>query len=78
MADIGSHWCDAVEYMTGLRMDKVCADFATFHKTRKKPTKPVASYAGMLLKPEDYVDVPINTEDYASVLFKMVMVRMAV
>lgn len=71
IADIGSHWCDAVEYMTGLRMDKVCADFATFHKTRKKPMKPVASYAGMLLKPEDYVDVPINTEDYASVLFKM-------
>ncbi len=71
VADIGSHWCDAVEYMTGMKIEKVCADFATFHETRKKPLKPVASYAGMMLKPEDYQDVPINTEDYASVLFKM-------
>ncbi len=71
VADIGSHWCDAVEYMTGMKIEKVCADFATFHKTRKKPLKPVASYAGMMLKPEDYTDVPINTEDYACVLFKM-------
>jgi predicted dehydrogenase len=71
VADIGSHWCDAVEYMTGLNISRVCADFATFYPTRKKPSKPVASYAGMLLKPEDYTDVPINTEDYASMLFHM-------
>jgi len=44
------------------------ADFATFHKIRKKPLKPVDTYAGKILKPSDYRDVPINTEDYATVL----------
>ena len=70
IADIGSHWMDLIEHITGLRIQAVCADFATFHKTRKKPLKPVETYAGKVLKPEDYQDVPINTEDYATVLLR--------
>jgi len=69
IADIGSHWMDLMEHVTGLQIQEVCADFATFHKVRKKPLKPVETYAGKVLKPEDYQDVPINTEDYATVLF---------
>ena len=37
MADIGSHWCDMVEHVTGLRITALCADLQTFHKTRKRP-----------------------------------------
>lgn len=70
-ADIGSHWIDLVEYITGLRAVEVLADFAIFHKTRKKPTKEIATYSGMALRPEDYEEVPITTEDYATVLFHM-------
>ncbi len=70
VADIGSHWLDSVEFMTGIRIDKVCADFATFYPTRKKPLKPVETYSGKVLTPDDYADVPIDTEDYASVLLK--------
>ncbi|WP_066646739.1 Gfo/Idh/MocA family protein [Christensenella timonensis] len=70
VADIGSHWLDSVEFMTGIKIDKVCADFATFYPTRKKPLKPVETYSGKVLTPDDYADVPINTEDYASVLLK--------
>jgi len=70
IADVGSHWMDLIEYVTGLRIQEVCADFATFHKIRKKPLKPVETYAGKVLKPEDYQDMPINTEDYATVLFR--------
>ena len=70
IADIGSHWMDLIEYVTGLKIREVCADFATFHKIRKKPLKPVETYAGKVLQPEDYQDVPINTEDYATVLFR--------
>lgn len=70
-ADIGSHWIDLVEYITGLRAVEVLADFAIFHKTRKKPTKEIATYSGMALRPEDYEEVPISTEDYATVLFHM-------
>jgi predicted dehydrogenase len=70
IADIGSHWMDLIEFVTGLKIREVCADFATFHKVRKKPLKPVETYAGKVLKPEDYQDIPINTEDYATVLFR--------
>lgn len=68
IADIGSHWMDAIEYMTGIRIERVYSDFATFFETRKKPLKPVETYSGKVLTPEDYADVPINTEDYATVL----------
>ena len=61
---------DLVEYVSGLRIVEVFADFATFHKIRKKPLKPVETYAGKILAPEDYQDIPINTEDYAAVLFR--------
>ncbi|MQY76077.1 MAG: gfo/Idh/MocA family oxidoreductase [Spirochaeta sp.] len=70
VADIGSHWIDLIEYVSGLKINEVFADFATFHKTRKKPLKPLATYAGKLLKPEDYQDINIDTEDYATVLFR--------
>jgi predicted dehydrogenase len=70
VADIGSHWMDLIEYVSGLRAVEVFADFATFHPVRKKPLKPLETYAGKLLSPEDYVDVAIDTEDYATVLFR--------
>jgi len=70
-ADIGSHWLDLVEFVTGLKVVEVLADFETFHKTRKKPKKAIDTYSGMALRPEDYEEVPINTEDYATVLFHL-------
>ncbi len=68
VADIGSHWIDMIEHITDLKIQKVCADFATFHKTRKKPLEEVETYTGKILKQEDYEEVSINTEDYASIL----------
>lgn len=70
IADIGSHLMDIIEYITGLKTTAVLADFNTIHKTRKKPLKPVETYSGKLLTPEDYADVPINTEDHANVLLR--------
>src|SRR5580658_4412372 len=37
MADIGSHWFDMAEHITGLRVSSLCADLQTFHPTRKQP-----------------------------------------
>jgi predicted dehydrogenase len=71
VADIGSHWCDLVQFMTGRTITEVCGDLVTVHKTRKKPKGPIETYAGKLMRPEDYQEVPINTEDYASVLFTL-------
>jgi predicted dehydrogenase len=70
VADIGSHWMDLIEHLTGLKIGEVNADFMTCHKQRKKPLKPVETYAGKLLAPEDYAAVPIATEDYAAVMLR--------
>ena len=70
IADIGSHLMDSLEYITGLKTVAVMADFNTVHKVRKKPLKPVETYSGKMLQPEDYADVPINTEDHANVLLR--------
>ena len=34
LADIGSHWCDMAEHVTGQRITEVCADLQTFHEKR--------------------------------------------
>lgn len=68
VGDIGSHWLDLLTFITGLRVEKVYADFKTFHPIRKKPGKPLETFTGKILTPEDYIDQPIHTEDYASVI----------
>jgi predicted dehydrogenase len=71
VADIGSHWCDCIQFVTGRRITKVFADLRTIHKQRMKPKKEVETYSGKMLQPSDYEPVPIHTEDYASVLFEL-------
>jgi len=68
IGDIGSHWLDLITFITGMKVKEVYADFKTFHPIRKKPLKPLETFTGKLLPPEDYEDKPIHTEDYASVL----------
>ncbi len=68
VGDIGSHWLDLITFVTGMRVVEVLADFKTFHPVRKKPAKPVETYTGKMLQPSDYVDQPIFTEDYATIL----------
>jgi predicted dehydrogenase len=70
VADIGSHWLDLVQFVTGLRIKAVFADFQTFLKTRKKPAKPLDTFSGKLLTAQDYVDQTIQTEDYATILLR--------
>jgi predicted dehydrogenase len=71
LADIGSHWFDMAEHITGCRVTSLCADTQTFHKTRKRPHGPVETFAGKLLQPDEYELVPITTEDYGGVIFRM-------
>ena len=70
IADIGSHLMDLLEYISGLKITEVMADFKTIHPVRKKPLKPVETYSGKMLQPEDYAEVPIHTEDYATVMLR--------
>jgi predicted dehydrogenase len=70
IADIGSHLMDLLEYISGLKITEVMADFKTIHPVRKKPLKPVETFTGKMLLPEDYAEVPISTEDYATVMLR--------
>ena len=71
MADIGSHWFDMAEHVTGLRVTSLVADLKTFHPTRKQPRHSVESFANKLLGPEDTIDRAVDTEDFGTVLFHM-------
>lgn len=64
VADIGTHWCDLVQFITGEKIVRVCADLVTFHKTRKKPSGAVATFKGKE-SPAAHAgkNVPIKTED---------------
>ncbi len=70
VADVGSHWCDLMQFISGRKITTVYADLDIVHRTRMKPKRAVDTYAGKELKPEDYEPVPITTEDYGTVLMR--------
>jgi predicted dehydrogenase len=70
VADIGSHWCDLVQFITGRRIVEVMGDLQTTFKTRKRPKAALEAFAGKILTADDYENVPIKTDDYANVLVR--------
>jgi predicted dehydrogenase len=70
-ADIGTHWCDLAEHVTGLRITSLCAELQTFIKTRKKPKGSVETFQGKTLRPSDYQETQIATEDFGAMIFRM-------
>ena len=70
-ADIGTHWCDMVEHVTGQRITSLCADLQTFHKTRKRPKGSIETFSGKNLHAGDYEEFPIDTEDFGAVLLRL-------
>lgn len=70
VADIGSHWFDTVQFITGDPVVEVLGDLFTVHKTRKKPKQAMETYAGKMLSAADYAEVPVSTEDGGNILFK--------
>jgi predicted dehydrogenase len=69
IADIGSHWMDAVQTVLGSKITEVCADLVTVIPVRKKPKTQVETFS--LNKNSEYEEKSIETEDYGAVLFKM-------
>ncbi|MGA7931526.1 MAG: Gfo/Idh/MocA family oxidoreductase [Candidatus Sulfotelmatobacter sp.] len=71
MADIGSHWFDMAEHVTGLRVTSLCADLQTFHPTRKQPKQSVETFGNKFIGPADYIETAVETEDFGAVIFRM-------
>lgn len=69
VSDIGSHWMDLVQYITGQRVTAVFADLATVIPTRKRPKVRVQTF--QKAEAVEYEEVSISTEDCASILFRM-------
>lgn len=67
VGDIGSHWLDVVEHVTGDRIVEVLAEFSTFIPVRYKPTGPVQTFSSGSGETEP---VSIETEDAALVLLR--------
>ncbi len=70
-ADIGTHWCDMAEHVTGLRITSLCADLQTFHKTRRKPKESVETFTDQTPRAAAYDDVAIDTEDFGAVILRL-------
>jgi predicted dehydrogenase len=72
VADIGSHWCDLVQFVTGRRITRVLAHLFRVHQTRKKPRRAAETYKGKEHGPaQEYDEVSIDTEDGAFVLAEL-------
>ena len=70
IADIGSHWCDMVQFLTESKIKKVFADLVTIHKTRIKPDKTVETFKGKEKRSSVGKEIPIKTEDTGTVLIQ--------
>ena len=70
VGDIGSHWCDLAQFVSGLKITEVYADLVTFLPTRRKPKTHVDAFAGVGVKLEDYDEVEVTTEDCGLILLR--------
>jgi predicted dehydrogenase len=65
VADIGSHWADLAQHVTGDQIVEVLADLATLHATRTRPSASGGTFQAASGPGEK---VEIHTEDYGTVL----------
>jgi predicted dehydrogenase len=69
VGDIGSHWLDLVQFITGRRVEAVFADLTTFIPVRRQPTGPVETFSEA--SRGRTVETPMETEDAAGILLRL-------
>jgi predicted dehydrogenase len=67
VGDIGTHWLDLVQFVTGQRITAVMADLATFIPERRKPVGPVETFTTTTGATEPRT---ITTDDAATILLR--------
>ncbi len=68
VGDIGSHWMDLAQFVTGLRIVEVLADFATTIPVRRRPVGEIETFASA--EGGTRLDAPMSTEDLAHILLR--------
>lgn len=70
VADIGTHWLDLVQFITGQQVVEVCADLRTIHAKRQQPVGGAETFSGSGGSGAELEPVPIDTEDCGSVMLR--------
>jgi predicted dehydrogenase len=68
VGDIGSHWLDLTQFVTGLRITEVLADLSTAIPVRRRPLAEVETFASAADVERE--DAPMATEDIAHILLR--------
>ena len=68
VADIGTHWLDLIQSITGLHVTEVCADLKTMLPTRQRPKGSVETFQRKMTQARATETITIDTEDYGSIL----------
>ncbi len=70
VADIGTHWLDLVQAITGLEVESVCADLKTVFDSRLRPIGNTETFSSKVEGVRPSEPVAIDTEDYGAVLLR--------
>ena len=69
VADIGSHWMDLAQWVTGRRIEAVFADLTTALPVRQRPAGEVETFA--TADEVERVEAAMTTDDIAHLLFRL-------
>lgn len=70
IADIGTHWLDLIQFITGRKITAVCADLQTVFPQRQRPIGGVETFSGGQSDSSNTEPIEITTEDYGAVLLR--------
>lgn len=70
VADIGTHWLDLVQFISGQHVTAVCADLQTVHSQRERPVGGVETFSGKTEARAQTESIVVTTEDAGCVLLK--------
>ena len=70
VADIGTHWLDLVQFVTGLSVTALQADLKTVHTTRQRPVGEVETFSAKVEEIEATESIDIETEDSGAALLR--------
>ena len=70
LADVGTHWLDLVQFVTGQRIQSVCADLRTVHPVRQQPVGGRETFSDAAEPTQAVRPVEISTDDCGSVMMR--------
>ncbi|MDG2123352.1 MAG: Gfo/Idh/MocA family oxidoreductase [Verrucomicrobiales bacterium] len=70
VGDIGTHWLDLVQDVTGLGVSAVFAELKTVHPVRQRPKGEVETFAGPNAKKQETYPIDVTTDDLGTVLLR--------